>query len=219
MNPKPERHAARRSGRGRPTEIDPALAALGAAKAFWRYGYDGASIDALVEATKVSRPGLYRTFGDKEALFLRALDAYEERVTSQALEAFEAQPEISAAVEAFLTISAHNNTAEDMPSGCLIACCAPASAESMPAVGLKITHAFSSLEKRISERFTREVAAGAVSASPKPEDRARMLLDFMAAQAVRARSGESRKELIDAVPSKCVAVLMNDPRTIRGISS
>jgi AcrR family transcriptional regulator len=43
---------------------------------FWRYGYEGTSLSALTRAMKISGPSLYNAFGDKEALFNKALDRY-----------------------------------------------------------------------------------------------------------------------------------------------
>ncbi|WP_256731320.1 helix-turn-helix domain-containing protein [Sphingomonas sp. dw_22] len=62
-------------GRHREFDVDQALdAALGV---FWRKGYEGTSYEDLSTATKVSRPGLYSAFGNKQALFVRALDRYD----------------------------------------------------------------------------------------------------------------------------------------------
>ena len=46
--------------------------------AFWERGYDDTSYDDLVNATGVSRYGLYSAFGGKKEFFLRALDHYIE---------------------------------------------------------------------------------------------------------------------------------------------
>ncbi len=48
--------------------------------AFWRHGYDAVSLDDLQDATGLARQSLYRTFGDKRTLFLRALDLYGEQM-------------------------------------------------------------------------------------------------------------------------------------------
>jgi len=44
--------------------------------AFWDKGFAGTSMRALTKATGVSPKSLYAEFGDKETLFLSALDAY-----------------------------------------------------------------------------------------------------------------------------------------------
>lgn len=64
-------------GRPRRFDVDNALeAALGV---FWRKGYEGTSYADLVDATGVERPALYSAFGNKEALFLKALKRYDDR--------------------------------------------------------------------------------------------------------------------------------------------
>ena len=72
--------------------MDAALAA--ALRVFWSKGYEGASLTELTEAMGVTRPSLYAAFGNKEALFLKALDLYEREklaFMSQALEASTAR--------------------------------------------------------------------------------------------------------------------------------
>src|SRR5258707_11594187 len=63
--------------KGRPREfcVDKALAA--ALRVFWSKGYDGASMTDLTEAMGITRPSLYAAFGNKESLFVQALDLYE----------------------------------------------------------------------------------------------------------------------------------------------
>lgn len=46
--------------------------------AFRRSGYDGTSIQDLVDATGVGRGSLYAAFGSKEGLYLAAMDRYRE---------------------------------------------------------------------------------------------------------------------------------------------
>ncbi len=48
---------------------------------FWERGYDATSVSDLEKATGLSRISIYNTFGDKEGLFLRALDLYHSNAT------------------------------------------------------------------------------------------------------------------------------------------
>jgi AcrR family transcriptional regulator len=63
--------------RGRPREFDVEEALAAALRVFWEKGYDGASLTDLTDAMGITRPSLYAAFGNKEALFKRALDLYE----------------------------------------------------------------------------------------------------------------------------------------------
>ena len=57
-------------------EFDPSVALDASMKVFWRNGYYQTSIEDLVEATGVSRYGLYGFYENKRGLFLAALDHY-----------------------------------------------------------------------------------------------------------------------------------------------
>ncbi|MFC4257105.1 TetR family transcriptional regulator [Altererythrobacter xixiisoli] len=63
--------------RGRPREFDVEQALGAALRVFWDKGYESASLTDLTDAMGITRPSLYAAFGNKEALFKRALDLYE----------------------------------------------------------------------------------------------------------------------------------------------
>src|SRR6201995_4973571 len=77
-------------GVGRPREFDVEEALSAALKVFWRKGYEGASLTDLTEAMGITRPSLYCAFGNKEALFRKALDLYERDKLAYVERALEA---------------------------------------------------------------------------------------------------------------------------------
>src|SRR3546814_20726698 len=62
---------------GRPRELCVDMALGAALRVFWAKGYECASIADLTEAMGITKPSLYAAFGNKEALFNKALDLYE----------------------------------------------------------------------------------------------------------------------------------------------
>jgi len=56
---------------------------------FWSHGFNGSAISDLVDATGVSRHGLYQSFTDKQGLFAAAAGRYAAEVVSPALEQVE----------------------------------------------------------------------------------------------------------------------------------
>lgn len=44
---------------------------------FWRKGYNGTSMQDLVDATELNRSSIYNTFGDKFSLFVESLKRYQ----------------------------------------------------------------------------------------------------------------------------------------------
>ena len=63
----------------RPKAFHPDEALDRALAVFWRKGYEATSVADLVQALGVNRGSLYATFKDKRALFLAALERYDER--------------------------------------------------------------------------------------------------------------------------------------------
>src|SRR3546814_11724245 len=66
-------HKARR---GRPREFCTQEALATAMRLFWAKGFGGTSVSDLAGAMGISKPSLYAAFGDKEALFAKALRLY-----------------------------------------------------------------------------------------------------------------------------------------------
>lgn len=59
--------------------------------AFWSRGYEGTSMQDLVDCTGVNRASLYSTYGDKRAIFIAALRMYDEQLTGTLLAEIEAK--------------------------------------------------------------------------------------------------------------------------------
>ncbi len=67
----------------RPKEFDQQEVLTKAMYTFWRYGYEGTSMQTLVSNMGINRGSLYDTFGDKRSLFLAAIAHYEQTVVNQ----------------------------------------------------------------------------------------------------------------------------------------
>lgn len=66
------------SGMARPREFDEGAVLDAVVVSFWTNGYDATSVKDLVAQTGISAASLYNAFGDKRALYQRALDHYVE---------------------------------------------------------------------------------------------------------------------------------------------
>ena len=61
----------------RPREFDLDEALERAMNVFWAKGYEGASLQDLLEAMNIARGSLYKAFQDKRSIYLAALDLYD----------------------------------------------------------------------------------------------------------------------------------------------
>src|ERR1700743_2629653 len=50
---------------------------------FWHKGYNGTSMQDLVDGLGISRSSLYDTYGDKHTLFIKALESYQTASSGQ----------------------------------------------------------------------------------------------------------------------------------------
>jgi AcrR family transcriptional regulator len=60
----------------RPREFDETAALEAAIACFWSRGYEATSVRDLAENMGLSAPSLYNAYGDKHALFVKALERY-----------------------------------------------------------------------------------------------------------------------------------------------
>src|SRR5438270_6946189 len=107
-----------RACKGRPREFDIDEALAAALRVFWSKGYEGASLTDLTEAMGVTRPSLYAAFGNKEALFRKALDLYEREKLAYVAEALE-EPTSRQVVERLLRGALAMQTSDCEPKGCM----------------------------------------------------------------------------------------------------
>lgn len=86
---------------------------------FWRRGFDATSLTDLTEAMGLSRSSLYAAFGDKDALFARALDLYVEEISAERVRILRRASSAREGIAAYL--AHHIDVALDprTPPGCL----------------------------------------------------------------------------------------------------
>src|SRR5688572_5876293 len=113
---------------GRPREFDMSVALDQALDVFWRNGYESTSISDLTAAMGINPPSLYAAFGDKEGLFLEAVERYEAR-QGEACPYCE-EPTARASVERLLRDMAAEFTSSCHPRGCMMVMATATSAAS-----------------------------------------------------------------------------------------
>jgi AcrR family transcriptional regulator len=85
---------------------------------FWRAGYAGTSIEDLEKATRLGRGSLYNAFGDKQGLFVAALERYATTVGRERVEPLS-DPDPYRAIKGFLEVLVAQMSDPRRPRGCL----------------------------------------------------------------------------------------------------
>src|SRR5690349_25176771 len=91
-----------------------------AREVFSEKGYNGTSMDDLVQATGLSRSSIYDTFGDKHGLFLKTLDQYrnEQQCTMEQQTARSDSPKKK--IRAIFDYTIKDILADKDSNGCLL---------------------------------------------------------------------------------------------------
>jgi len=179
---------------GRPRIFDVDQALDRALQVFWQKGYEGASLSDLTAAMGINRPSLYAAFGNKEALFRKALDRYEAGRGGFRHEALS-EPAVRTAVEQLLRGTADFLADRRNPQGCLMIQGALACGEDAEPVRQELIARRAAGEAEIRERLERAKAEGDLPTGLDPADFARYLAAVLQGMAVQAASGASREEL------------------------
>ncbi len=180
--------------RGRPREfcVDRALAA--ALQVFWAKGYEAASLTDLTEAMGVTRPSLYAAFGNKEALFRKALDLYEREKLAFMKTALDA-PTARGVVERMLYSALDVQTGQGEPRGCFNVISSVTCGAEAQAVKAEVIARRASSEAALQQRFERARAEGDLPPGADPVGLVRYLMTVLQGMAVQAGSGVPRESL------------------------
>ncbi len=108
------------SKRGRPRGFDEEEALDRAVQVFQAKGYGATTLDDLTTAMGINRPSLYGSFGNKEALFHRVLDRYQDRYAREADQVLNRCSSTAKAIETWLQWAAEWHWHHNQRQGCLI---------------------------------------------------------------------------------------------------
>jgi AcrR family transcriptional regulator len=183
---------------GRPREFEEDDALDRAMRLFWRKGYEGASLAELTEAMGINPPTLYRTFGNKEKLFWKALERYGEGPAIYVGECLN-EPTALEVVKARLYGAVAAMTDPEHPWGCLGVQAAVTCGEAGAPIREGLIKVRAGTEAGLRERFQRAIKEGDLPAACDPAALAFYFSTLVLGISVQAASGVSRKVLLKFV--------------------
>ena len=161
--------------RGPDKQFDPEAALAKAMEVFWARGYEAASLCELLKQMGIGRKSLYDTFGNKRALFLKALEHYARTELKSIREKLSASGSPLANLNSLLQ---EMQQTHGMPGskGCLLGTSCADFNTGDEDIASVLRGYFQQLEDIYCEAVTRAQAVGEISQSAHPRDLARMLL-------------------------------------------
>ncbi len=184
---------------GRPRGFDPEAALARARDVFWSRGYAATSVQDLVDALSLQRGSLYAAFGDKRALYLKAVRLYDTENRSRLAELLDEDP-VLPVLRRMLTRPATligAQRAGEERRGCLVG---NTTAELVPAdqeAGALVAAAYDGFVDVVSDALRRAQATGEVTTATTPEAQAQLILLLFQGSALVSRA-ETNQERLDA---------------------
>ncbi len=184
----------------RPREFNQGEALESAMQLFWAKGYEATSLSDLVGAMGLSKSSFYDTFGSKHALFLSAIDHYNETVASRRAAALIAGAGGGrAGIAAVFERIAGDMAGRDGRRGCFVNNCAVETAPHDDAVAERVCAGFACIEEAFYEAVRRGQVDGEIAAGRDARALARFLTSSLNGLIVMAKADPDRAALEDVV--------------------
>ena len=184
--------------KGRPRAFDAAKALDTALHLFWEHGYEGTSISMLADAMNIKIPSLYSAFGNKEELFLKAVQRYGELNGCMYHDSLKKKTAYEV-VESILMGEVELVTRKTTPDGCLMLTSALATSPDSERIRKFISDMRAMPEKWIAERLKQAQKDGDLPKSADPAALAFYIMTVNWGIAAQAKSGATRAELTTLV--------------------
>ena len=192
--------------RGRPKGFIPDEALDRAVEMFWEHGYEGVDVVRIARAVNVTKPALYRAFGDKSTLLLKAVERYAMTYVAPRMAAFQAEPDIHKAVTAFCEATVHA-ASNEVRGGCMLAAAALGQSDRVMEIRSYVAEGLTATADVFAKRFEKEMKAGRLSRTPSAKVRGRLLVDLLQGLQLRGKVGIGREQLLQDARSYVPLIL------------
>ena len=179
--------------------FDPHQVLEKAMNAFWERGYEGLSIEDLVQSTGIGRGSLYGTFDDKHSLYLAALDQYIASVRAQTTALLEQTGTLQAVLQQLFQTQLDALLSDPARRGCFLVNACLEMALHDPEVNTIVQAALQAFVEGLYRLLIKAQVAGELSWRHDPHQLAHFLLGTFVSIRVLARGQQDRRVLEDVV--------------------
>jgi TetR/AcrR family transcriptional repressor of nem operon len=183
----------------RPREFDEEEVLGRALEVFHAKGFDGTTLDELEQATGLGRGSLYGAFGDKRALFFKALALYQDTALRERVARLENGDAGRAEMVALFRGVARDAMRDREHKGCMLTNCSIELADREPDLACQAARSLDLFERAFARAIRQAQARGEIDAGRDPVRLARFLTVCMEGMLVLARVRPDPAWLDDAV--------------------
>jgi TetR/AcrR family transcriptional repressor of nem operon len=165
---------------------------------FWEKGYNGTSVDDLIQASGISRSSLYDTFGDKQQLYLTVLKRYREKATALQSEMLRAVASPRKKIELIFRESIREIVGDAKNKGCFLVNATTELSNQMKPVSREACDNLQYMEDLFFDLIKEGQASGEISKKFKPRALARYLFNSLTGLRILGKTRKD-KDLLDDV--------------------
>lgn len=163
---------------------------------FWMQGYEKTSMQDLVDYMRIHRRSIYDTFGDKHALYMKALERYESIQNKKLRFLVEKQVPAKELIRQFLESSIRK---EGEPLGCFIVNSGVELGVLDPEVASFVEHSYSKTEKLLFDLVQMGQQSGELKASLEPEAISHYLMNVWIGLRTMVKTATDQRKLTSII--------------------
>ena len=184
---------------GRPREFDLDDAIRSAMNVFWYQGYHDAALPDLLAKMGITKGSFYKAFGDKKAIFLRAMKLYSEDAAQSIRKVLASDPSPKVAIRNAFLRFADLSSGDDGRRGCFAVLTA---AEMLPAdtesAELVRSH-YERLQNLFADAVRKGQAMGEINKDLDPDVVSQFIVAHAQGMRVLGKLESTRKQMLTGV--------------------
>lgn len=187
--------------KGRPRRYDSDAALEKIMALFWRKGFTATSMDDLVIETQMNKPSLYAAFGNKAALYEKAIERFNHIASTRyrhELEKQSDQDRVTERVKRYLISAIHFYTDSEGLTGCMVLSTAVTEVED-PAIRVMLNQVINAQTQQVEDALQAALETGELKKGTDVHTIALSVVALLHSISLRARAGASVNELLPFV--------------------
>lgn len=183
--------------KGRPRNYDSTSAINNITELFWKKGYTSTSMDDLVNSTQMNKPSLYAAFGNKFAMYEKAIEHFNGIAGKRYQDALTYQgggDTIKQCLQRYYAVGIDMYLGADGHIGCMVLSTAAAEVD-IPEIQHHLMSVINAQTEQVTEALEQAVNRGELMSQVNTHITAQLLTAILHSISLRARAGESREEL------------------------
>ncbi|MFG0736814.1 TetR/AcrR family transcriptional regulator [Proteus terrae] len=184
--------------KGRPRRYDSDAALEKIMALFWRKGFTATSMDDLVIETQMNKPSLYAAFGNKAALYEKAIERFNHIASTRyrhELEKQSAQDKVTERIKRYLTSAIHFYTDNEGLTGCMVLSTAVTEVGD-PAIRMMLNQVINAQTQQVEDALQEALEAGELKEGTDVHTIALGVVALLHSISLRARAGATVNELM-----------------------